>query len=135
MQDTDTDTGQEPNIHTNIFWNSQDIWVRNQNDGLVNQEHQNPEYDPVLPNFVYVNVRNKSCNTSTGSEQLKLYWAKANTALSWPLHWEGNLYVVDNNGQQVLMGDEIGTLTIPEIEKGESTILEFECDVPNPEVI
>jgi hypothetical protein len=134
MQDTDTDTGQEPNIHTNIFWNSQDIWVRNQNDGLVNQEHQNPEYDPVLPNFVYVNVRNKSCNTSTGSEQLKLYWAKANTALSWPLHWEGNLYVVDNNGQQVLMGDEIGTLTIPEIEKGESTILEFEWDVPNQEV-
>lgn len=133
MQDTDTDTGQEPNIHTNIFWNSQDVWVRNQNDGLVNQEHQNPEYDPVLPNFVYVNVRNKSCNTSTGGEQLKLYWAKANTALSWPLHWEGDLVIVDNNGQQVLMGDEIGTLTIPEIEKGESTILEFEWDVPNPE--
>lgn len=133
MMDTETDIGQEPNIHTNNFWNSEDIWVRNQNDGTVNQEHQNPEYDPLEPNYAYVKVRNKACSSSSGNEELKLYWAKANTALSWPLHWEGNLTVIDSNGEEVLMGDEIGTLNIPALGIGESTILEFEWYVPNPD--
>ncbi len=133
MQDTETDTGQEPNIHTNIFWTSEDIWVRNQNDGTIVQEHENPVYDPNQPNYAYVRVQNKSCNTSSGNDQLKLYWAKANTALSWPLHWEGDLTVIDDNGDLVLMGDDIGTLNIPSISRGESTILEFEWPVPNPD--
>ncbi|MBD45482.1 MAG: hypothetical protein CMC65_09770 [Flavobacteriaceae bacterium] len=133
MQDTETDTGQEPNIHTDIFWNSQDIWVRNDNDGIVVQEHENPEYDPDEPNYAYVRVSNKSCNASSGNDQLKLYWAKANTALSWPLHWEGDLTVIDSNGEEVLMGDDIGTVDIPSISGGESSILEFEWPVPNPE--
>ncbi|MFK5985647.1 MAG: hypothetical protein QM479_09490 [Pseudomonadota bacterium] len=133
MQDTETDTGQEPNIHTNIFWTSEDIWVRNQNDGTVVQEHENPIYDPNQPNYAYVRVQNKSCNTSSGNDQIKLYWAKANTALSWPLHWEGDLTLIDDNGDPVLMGDDIGTLNIPSISRGESTILEFEWPVPNPD--
>ncbi|MGV6827842.1 MAG: hypothetical protein ACWA45_00435 [Flavobacteriales bacterium] len=133
MQDTETDIGQEPNIHTSIFWTSEDIWVRNQNEGTVVQEHQNPVYEPNQPNYAYVRVQNKSCNSSSGNDQLKLYWAKANTALSWPLHWEGDLTVIDSEGQEVLMGDEIGTLDIPSISRGESAILEFEWPVPNPD--
>jgi len=133
MQDTETDNGQEPNIHTNIFWNSEQIWVRNQNDGIIVQEHENPEYNPEQSNYAYVKINNKSCNASSGNDKLKLYWAKANTALSWPLHWEGDLTVIDSNGQEILMGDEIGTLNIPSISRGESTILEFEWPVPNPE--
>ena len=82
MQDTATDIGQEPNIHSDIYWNSQDIWVRKQNDGFAVQEHQNPVYRPSNPNYVYVKVRNKACNTSSGFDQLKLYWAKANTSLN-----------------------------------------------------
>jgi len=132
IRDSETDISQEPNIHTNIFWNSNDIWVRNQNDGSIIQEHQNPVYNPNEPNYAYVKIKNNSCNTSSGNDQLKLYWAKANTALTWPLHWEGQLTVIDDNDQVVLMGDEIGTITIPSISKGESTILEFEWPVPNP---
>ncbi len=44
VRDTESDIGQEPNIHAYTFWNSKDIWVRNQNDGTLIQEHQNPKY-------------------------------------------------------------------------------------------
>lgn len=135
MQDTPSDTGQEPNIHTNVFWNSEDIWIRNQNDGLIVQQHENPEYNTNSSNYVYVRVNNTTCNTSPNAvARLKLYWAKANTALSWPLHWEGNLTLTDANGQDVLMGDAIGEMSIPAIENGSSEILEFEWDdMPNPQ--
>ncbi len=127
ISDTETDHGQEPNIHTDIFWNSKDIWVRNQNDGTVVQEHQNPIYDPINPNYVYVKVKNKGCSTSSGSDQLKLYWAKANTALDWPIYWNGQVTI-----GTIPMGGELGTLTIPPIPPGEESILEFEWYVPNP---
>src|SRR5690606_8655913 len=39
IEDNQNDIGQEPNIHTDIFWNSPDIWVRNQQDGVTNQVH------------------------------------------------------------------------------------------------
>lgn len=128
VQDTQTDIGQEPNIHTDIFWNSKDIWVRNQNDGTVVQVHQNPIYDPVNPNYVYVKVRNKGCSTSSGNDQLKLYWAKANTALDWDDYWTGIIVIGG-----VPMGGELGTLNIPPIAPGQETILEFEWPVPNPQ--
>tara|TARA_R110002049_G_scaffold47627_1_gene137732 strand:- start:2050 stop:2424 length:375 start_codon:yes stop_codon:yes gene_type:complete len=107
--------------------------MRNDSDGY-NTEHQNPEYDLKNPNYAYVQVTNNSCITSSGTDDLKLYWAKANTALSWPDHWEGDLYMTDPiTEEEVLMGDEFGALTIPPLEIGESKVLEFEWNVPNPE--
>ena len=128
VKDMVDDIGQEPNIHTTNFWNSKDIWVRNQNDGIINQEHQNPVYDPMKPNYVYVRVSNKGCSTSSGNDQLKLYWAKANTALDWDEYWTGQV-VVGN----VKMGDTLGTKIIPPIVSGSEAILEFEWPVPNPQ--
>ncbi len=127
IQDTDMDIGQEPNIHTDIFWNSKDIWVRNQNDGILIQEHENPVYDPLNPNYVYVKVKNKGCGTSSGNDQLKLYWAKASTSLDWPLYWNGQVIIGG-----VPMGGALGALTIPSIASGQETILVFEWYVPNP---
>lgn len=128
LRDSETDIGQEPNIHTDILWNSKDIWVRNQNDGTVVQQHQNPIYSPINPNYVYVKVRNKGCGTSSGNEQLKLYWAKASTALNWDDYWTGQIFF---NG--VSMGDELGTLSIPVLAPDEEAILEFQWNVPNPQ--
>lgn len=34
------DSGQEPNYVTDPIWHSTDIWVRNQSDGFLNQQHQ-----------------------------------------------------------------------------------------------
>jgi hypothetical protein len=103
MQDTPADTGVEPNPDTGPMWVSQDIWVRNAPDPAYQPypfnaasppwtfpAHQNPVYrDPLksTPNYVYVEVRNNSNAASTGTERLRVYWAKGSTGLSWPSQW------------------------------------------------
>lgn len=134
MQNSNLDDFSEPDTETQIVWNSEDIWVRNEDDGSLIDVHQNPEYDPNNPNYVYVRVTNNSCETSTGNEQLKLYWAKANTTLYWPQNWNGTRFIEDPvTNEDILMGDEVGTLNIPVLQPGQSKIIEFEWDVPNPE--
>jgi hypothetical protein len=122
------DRGQEPNLDNGPMWVSEDIWVRNQNDGQTNQTHQNPEY-MALPNnynYVYVRVRNRGCIANTGAENLQLSWAKAGTALSWPNHWNGSIT------SPALMGNIISTQPIPVIPPGSSAIIEFAWQPPNP---
>lgn len=135
MQNSNLDDFSEPDTDTEIVWNSEDIWVRNQNNGREVRFHQNPKYDPVNPNYVYVRVTNNSCETSSGNDQLKLYWAKANTTLYWPQNWNGTMFIQDPLPpyDNILMGDEVGTLNIPVLQPGQSKIIEFEWDVPNPE--
>ena len=108
-------------------WTSEDIWVRNQNDGI--EEHQNPEYytQSGSYNYVYIRVRNKGCQASQGNEKVKLYWAKAATALSWPNHWNGSLSVSGNS-----LGDFIGEVTLPIIQPGDAYIATFPWTPPNP---
>ncbi len=134
MQNSELDSFEEPDTETEYPWHSSDIWVRNQNDGFLTKVHENPEYSSSNPNYVYVRVTNNSCEASTGTDNLKLYWAKANTALSWPEHWDGTLYEYDEEADEnILMGNEIATLTIPPLEIGQEAIIEFEWnDMPNP---
>ena len=103
MQDTPSDTGAEPNPDTGPMWVTEDIWVRNSPDPGFQPypftegsppwtlpPNQNPVYrDPKksTPNYVYVQVRNHSTSPSSGTERLRLYWAKASTGLSWPTQW------------------------------------------------
>jgi subtilisin family serine protease len=134
MQNTAPDLFDEPDVVSEYFWNSNDIWIRNQNDGQFIDTHQNPEYNANGVNYAYVRVTNNSCVTSSGTDDLKLYWSKANTALTWPLHWEGNFTITDPvTGTPILMGDEIGTMDIPILEPGQSKIIEFPWQVPNPD--
>ncbi|MFY7988831.1 MAG: M43 family zinc metalloprotease [Flavobacterium sp.] len=128
IKDSQDDTGAEPNTVTQYMWTSDNIWVRNYNDsGLT---HQNPDYSALgNPNYVKVRVINKSCISSTGNEQLKLYWAKASTALGYPNPWFGG---VNHPTTGASMGSPIGTLTIPVIPAGGETILTFPWQVPNP---
>ncbi|MCP5048072.1 MAG: hypothetical protein GY940_12940, partial [bacterium] len=109
-RDSPDDTGEEPNTTGTSFWLSDDMWVRNQADGFVTQDHQNPEYGQT--NYVYVRVR---CREGEGSGRVKTYWAYAGTGLSWPGSWQ-------------LIGTEYtGTITL-----GGEEILEFAWDPPNP---
>ena len=128
VKDSQDDTGAEPNTVTQYMWTSDNIWVRNNNDsGLT---HENPDYSALgNPNYVKVRVINKSCVASTGNEQLKLYWAKASTALGYPNPWMGG---VTHPTTGASMGSPIGTLTIPVIPAGGETILTFPWQVPNP---
>lgn len=128
VKDGSDDTGAEPNTSTSYMWTSDHIWIRNYNDNGL--EHQNPDYSSTgNANFVKVKVINNSFATSLGNEQLKLYWAKASTALSYPNPWMGG---ITYNPTGASMGSPIGTLNIPVLQPGEETILTFPWIVPNP---
>ena len=127
VKDSPADLGVEPNIVTPILWTSDDIWIRNQQDGVMT--HQNPVYQSSVPNYVKVRIINKSCVASTGIEQLKLYWAKASSSLSWPNPWNGGVLHPTTGAT---MGNVVGTQNIPVILPGEEVVLEFPWVVPNP---
>ncbi|TXD80664.1 hypothetical protein ESY87_20440 [Subsaximicrobium wynnwilliamsii] len=140
IKDSPDDNGTEPNTVTQNMWTSQDIWVRNSEDGGL--EHQNPEYttsDPFSsPNYIYVRVINNSCSTSSGNETLTVNWAKANTALAWPQNWNGDLTDNDDNnfdptdGGGDPLGGVLPIVTIPLLQGGEETIVSIPWVVPNP---
>ena len=91
MRDTDEDLGNEPNNQSSTFYISDDIWVRNNNDGIANQESQSAKGG--VTNYVYVKVRNRGCQPSAAGATLKLYWAKASAGLSWPDPWTGLVFL------------------------------------------
>jgi Pregnancy-associated plasma protein-A len=126
-QDRPEDLGAEPDPSAAPMWESDDIWVRRQNDGFANQDHQNPEYRPAGfgSNFVYVRVRNRGCSAA-GSGTLKLYWAKASTALAWPQPWDGTVT------SPALMGGVIGSQPTGSVAAGGFVVLEFPWYPPNP---
>lgn len=126
IKDCPDDIGNEPSGCVE-YWNSPDIWIRNNQDGQT--ENQNPVYRPNgAPNYIYVRVRNRSCATSSGSDQLKIHWAKANTAYSWPDYWDGT--VKNTNGHPLSGG--LQSLSIPAIAPGEEAIVAVPWVVPNP---
>ncbi len=127
VKDRPDDMGIEPNPTPDNMWISEDIWIRNNDDGGLT--HQNPEYNSNgNPNYIYVRIINKSCVASTGTETLTVNWAKANTALDWPDNWDGSLSY--NNHP---LGGELTPVTIPIIQPGEETILVVPWPVPNPD--
>ena len=125
-KDVPEDLGIEPDEVAENLWESDDIWVRVFiPDGTTNQEHENPQYG--MENFVYVKVRNKGCSVTSGNEEVRLYWAKASTALTWPDYWNGSI-------TNPLMGDLIGTVVLDTpIMPGEEKIAFFHWqNIPNP---
>ena len=74
------------------FWTSSDIWLRNQNDGLTNREHQNPyvtEENPTV--YVYTMVKNRGVKDySDSSIRLVSFWAESAVVLSRK-SWTGTL--------------------------------------------
>ena len=128
MQDTPEDIGDEPNNESTTFYISEDIWIREGTDGIVNQEHENPEYTGAGSTAsVYVRVRNRGC-ADAASEDVRLYWAKASSGLSWPDPWDGSVTV-----DGAVMGGEITPLqptgTVPD---GGYTILQYTWTLPDP---
>lgn len=129
MQDTPNDFGTQVNPDNGPMWTSNDIWVRNTNDGGLT--HQNPEFSTMNPNFVYVRVRGRGCTPVTDAN-LRLYYSKASTGLQWNSNW--NNFFITQFGNNVLAGDEITTspVPIPPLNPGEETIIAIPWMVPNP---
>jgi len=120
-KDSPSDFGIEPNTNSNSTFLSQDIWVRHQQDGLTNFSHQTPLTN--TDNYVYVRVRNNGTVASNGTDLLHLYWS--NWGLSWSNHWIDHYLPTMPNGNDVLFGDEVGSINIPSIAPGEESVLEF----------
>lgn len=124
------DRGEEPNIDPGAMYTSDDIWVRNGNDGFITDVHENPQYDSAGSNVhVYVRVRNRGCGNYTSGATLHLYWAKASIGLGWPNPWDGSANVPG----QPPMGDEFASQAILPIVAGGQRIIEFDWNnLPNP---
>jgi hypothetical protein len=122
-KDVSDDVGAEPDPSAQPMYISDDIWVRNANDGVTNQDHQNPEYGSSTTS-VYVRVRNRGCS-GTASGTVRLYWAKASTGLSWPAPWDGSVTA------PALMGGLIGSQPVS-VAGGDDEILVFPWSPPNP---
>lgn len=123
LQDNADDTGAEPDPSSAPMWISDDIWIRNGADGLTNQDHQNPVGETL--NHAYVRVRNRGCaGAGSQSGTLKLYWAKASSALSWPAPWDGSV-------TGPLMGGLIGSQAVT-VAGGDTEIVEFAWTPPDP---
>jgi hypothetical protein len=133
---SERDMGNEPSIYNGDQYLSYDIWCRPTNDGLTNATHQNPVNDGINPTHVYIRIRNRGKYTSQGTEQLKIYWAKAGTSLSWPNSWNGSQLIQNaSNTGLISLGDQMGTITIPQIEPMNQEILHFvwqPSSIPNP---
>ncbi|MFN8473800.1 MAG: VWA domain-containing protein [Anaerolineae bacterium] len=102
-KDYATDSGRVPsNPNGEAWWDSPDIWVRNQPDGI--QIHQNPIAGQ--PNTVYVRVRNIG-DASVSDIQVHLYDAPGASNIRWPDDWV----------------PEIATASIPLLAVGENGIV------------
>src|SRR5699024_1087704 len=98
-------------------------------DGI--EEHENAEYDPSSPSYVYVRIKNIGCDPTSGKDKVKLYWTKAASSMSWDEDYLGNKYYANTNAKQ---GDTINTVKIPSINPGEEKILEIPwTNIPDPE--
>ncbi|HYJ09653.1 MAG TPA: M43 family zinc metalloprotease, partial [Polyangiaceae bacterium] len=120
------DEGQEPN-DLEVAWTSDDIWIRRQVDDK--QQHEDAVYRPGNPNHVFVRVRNRGCQPAEG-KTVTLRWAKASTNLGWPAPWDGSETLP---GTSAPMGNVIGTQAVGTLGPGESTVLEFAWEPPNPQ--
>lgn len=141
IQDTPADLGLEPNTVSSLLYISSDIWVRNSNDtvaGTTNpgpdtqayyaneHQHENPMYvNATTQNYVYVKVRNSSCNATTGNEKLRVYWADASTGLPWPGTgvW---------NELDCVAGSGVGPCSLPVIAPGQDYVAELPWVPPDP---
>ena len=119
MQDAPDDDGSMPNSMSNIeynFWESQDIWIRNQRDGGT--EHQNPVYKEGKPVYVYARIRNRGTRDSKPGATVSLRWSQAGISLDYDSFLGKNTI-----GNNIKTGGLIGTVTIPTVAPGESVIV------------
>lgn len=115
IRDTPFDRGKEPTDITN-FWNSPDIWIRNQDDNI--QGHENPTYsDTHKTAFAYTRIINRGKKASSTNFNLNTYWSDASTSMHVNT-WKGRELV---NGRKA--GDLISTIQIPVMQPGETKVL------------
>lgn len=110
-----TDTGAEPDttLPTDgegnpIFWESQGIGVGTSATPPVDFSQDASIGYSATGAYIYVSVQNIGCTPTTGTEQLRLYWASGALSQSWPEPWTeiptspGNIGIVGAGGSTVV---------------------------------
>lgn len=120
IRDNDDDTGNEPNNSSTIVWNSPDIWLRNQNDGLTNQESEHIKGNDV---YIYVRLCHNGGDVADKDE-------KRNVNLLWSIKHLGE------SGISTYMGPTDGGLITElhftdELKQNDSTILCYKWTLPD----
>lgn len=119
IKDVDDDDGSEPDPSSAPLWNSPDIWVRHQQDSALQFAHQHQNPVPTVQNWVYVKLRNRSCQPLT-SGAVQLHFTTAGSNPVWPANWTGN----------ALTGDVVGVQPITSVAEGGEIVLEFPWTPP-----
>ncbi len=112
-------------------WNSSDVWLRNQDDGMLNQEHENPQLsDRKRDIYVYTKVRNRGVKPYKGEGwSLASWWAESALVITKEV-WEGE-YVNTKH----MLGDKINDDVIEdEINPGDSLIIGYEYVFPKKKI-
>lgn len=118
-RDSSDDIGKEPLLETAVFWNSPDIWIRNENDSI--ELHQNPSFSQN-PAYVYVKVRNRGMITNNDGDKLRVYWSLSSVGMPW-------------DQPSALPHGSVGEADIPILSPGEECTLVLEWNVPNPNLL
>lgn len=124
IKDNANDSGVEPNITTEIYWDSPSVWIRNSRDGI--EEHENPYYsDNHIAATIYVKVHNRGKSDYNGGKYVHAYWGKASTGLT-KATWKGlELY---NNS---VTGFHLKAAHIDSIPVGESRTVAINWALPD----
>lgn len=126
IRDNSADTGVEPNLTTDIIWDSPDVWIRNKPDGK--EEHENPYYTTdhySVPIYVRVHNRGKYM-IPNGLYWVHTYWAEASTGINRAT-WKGReLYK-----NKVVTGGHLGSVDIDSILAGCDTIVRVNWALPD----
>jgi hypothetical protein len=100
---------------------SPDIWVRNTNDGVANQVHEDPNY-ATGDIHAYTRVRNRGCKTSSPNRSLNLYWTFTAGGWGWPENF---------NGAPLNLGDMVGSNDVPPTSTFDTSIVEIAWPIQN----
>lgn len=117
IKDDSNDTGKEPNT-TDHFWNSPDVWFRNQDDGILHQENE-----PITIDgdegfvYIYTKVRNRGKDNYNG-KGMYLHYLYASTPFA-----NASTFFRNDRDSGLDGGEISGVKTVPAIAAGDSIIL------------
>ena len=130
MRDNPEDTGKEPNLTAREFWNSPDIWMRNDSNGIEIQENEPIAVKDVDQDvYLYFRITNRGTKDYNGrGKYLHVNWA--NTALGQTA--EAWLGLTNPNEGKPFGGEFFPPVEITKkIKAGESVVIRKRNTLPN----
>lgn len=126
IKDNIEDTGKEPNMSTEISFESPSIWVRNQKDGI--EKHENPIFSNSHKKaYIYVKIDNRGRENYSSGQWLHVYCSKASTGLT-KAAWKGS-EIYSEDGKPT--GMHLTPIQIPTISTGQSRTMAVEWNLPD----